>query len=77
MSPPEGKDYYFNTQLVPEFIDEKVNSVLAISRDITDKKIAEAKLKETLENLERLVRKKNRRTGKSLLFIKRKRKRPC
>jgi PAS domain S-box-containing protein len=67
---PEGKDYYFNTQLVPEFIDEKVNSVLAISRDITDKKIAEAKLKETLENLERLVRKRTAELEKAYYSLK-------
>ena len=44
---PQGNEYYFNTQLVPEFIDGKVTSVLAISRNITDLKEAEVKLKET------------------------------
>jgi len=32
----QGKKYYFNTKIVPEFVDGKVTSVLAISRDITD-----------------------------------------
>ncbi|KKG09768.1 hypothetical protein EO98_17345 [Methanosarcina sp. 2.H.T.1A.6] len=52
---PQGKEYYFNTRIIPEFIDGEVTSVLAISRDITEKKEAEAKLKETLNNLEKLV----------------------
>ena len=52
---PQGKEYYFNTRTVPEFFDGKIISVLAISRDITDIKEAEAKLKETLDNLEKLV----------------------
>jgi PAS domain S-box-containing protein len=51
-----GKEYYLNTKIVPEFIDGKVTSVLAISRDIKDIKEAEAKLKETLDNLENLVK---------------------
>ena len=49
---PQGKEYYFNTRIVPEFADGEVTSVLAISRDITEIKKAEAKLKETLDNLE-------------------------
>ena len=53
---PKGKKYYFNTRIVPEFVDGKVTSVLAISRDITYIKKAEAKLKETLENLEEKVK---------------------
>ena len=53
---PQGKEYYFNTQIVPEFVDGEVTSVLAISRDITDIKEAEAKLKETLDNLEEKVK---------------------
>ena len=57
---PEGKEYYFNTRIVPEFVDGEVISVLAISRDITDIKEAEARLKETLDNLEELV---EERTG--------------
>ena len=36
-----GEEYYFNTRIVPEFVDGKVNSVLAISRDITDIKKTE------------------------------------
>lgn len=53
---PKGKEYYFNTRVVPEFTNGKVSSVLAISRDIKDKKEAEARLKDTLDNLEELVR---------------------
>ena len=53
---PQGKEYYFNTQIVPEFVDGEVTSVLAISRDITDIIEAEIKLKETLDNLEEKVK---------------------
>ena len=53
---PQGKKYYFNTQIVPEFVDGEVTSVLAISRDITEIIEAEIKLKETLDNLEELVK---------------------
>lgn len=52
---PQGKEYYFNTRIVPEFADGKVDSILAISRDIKDKKEAEARLKSMLDNLEELV----------------------
>ena len=53
---PTGKEYYFDTKIIPEFVNGKVTSVLAISRDITDLKEAETKLKETLDNLEELVK---------------------
>ena len=53
---PQSKKYYFNTRVVPEFFNGKVTSVLAISRDITDVKEVEAKLNETLDNLENLVK---------------------
>jgi PAS domain S-box-containing protein len=53
---PQGKKYYFNTKIVPEFADGKIISVLAISRDITDIREAEAKLKATLDNLEDLIK---------------------
>lgn len=53
---PQGKEYYFNTRIVPEFVNGKVASVLAISRDIIEIKKAEARLKETLDNLEELVK---------------------
>lgn len=33
---PQEKEYYFNTRIVPEFVNGKVASVLAISRDITE-----------------------------------------
>jgi PAS domain S-box-containing protein len=55
---PQGKKYYFDTRIVPELVDSKITYVLVISRDITDLKIAEAKLKETLDNLEKLVEKR-------------------
>jgi PAS domain-containing protein len=51
----QGKKHYFNTKIVLELADGKVISVLSISRDITDIKETEAKLKETLDNLENLV----------------------
>ncbi|MGB9939101.1 PAS domain S-box protein [Methanosarcina sp.] len=53
---PQGKEYYLNTQIVPEFVDGRVTSILAISRDITDIKETGTKLKETLDNLENLVK---------------------
>ena len=53
---PQGKKYYFNTQIVPEFVDGKVTSVLVISRDITNMKEVEAKLKKTLDSLEEKVK---------------------
>jgi two-component sensor histidine kinase len=52
---PQEEKYYLNTRIVPEFVDGKVTSILAISHDITELKQAEAKLKETLDNLERIV----------------------
>jgi PAS domain S-box-containing protein len=53
---PNGKEYYFNTQIVPEFVNSKVDSVLTISRDITNIIKAEIRLKETLDNLEEKVK---------------------
>ncbi len=53
---PQGEEYYFNTRIVPEFLDGEVKSVLAISRDITYIKEAEAELKEARDNLEELVK---------------------
>ncbi|WP_410509672.1 PAS domain S-box protein [Methanosarcina hadiensis] len=53
---PEGKECYFDTQIVPEFASGKVTSVLAISRNITGIKEAEARLKETLNSLENQVK---------------------
>ena len=35
---PQGKEYYFDTKIVPEFINGKVVSVLVLSRDITNLK---------------------------------------
>ena len=52
----QGKEYYFDLKIVPEFIDGEVASVLVISRDITTIKEAEAKLNETLGNLEDKVK---------------------
>jgi PAS domain S-box-containing protein len=67
---PQGEECHFNTRIVPEFIDGKVTSVLAISRDITDIKEAEAKLKETLDNLENLVKERTKQLEKAYNLLK-------
>lgn len=53
---PKGKEYYFYTRVVPEFLNEEVVSVLSISRDITEIKEAETKLKKAYGNLEELIK---------------------
>lgn len=67
---PHGKEYYFNTLVVPEFADDKVTSVLAISRDITDIKETEAKLKDTLDNLENLVKERTAELEEAYKLLK-------
>jgi len=67
---PRGKEYYFNTRIVPEFVNDEVNSVLAISRDITDIKETETKLKETLDNLENLVKERTAELEKAYKSLK-------
>jgi len=67
---PQGRKYYFNTQIVPEFVDGKVVSVLAISRDIIDIKKAETKLKEILDNLENLVKERTAELEKANKSLK-------
>ncbi|MHC1755144.1 MAG: PAS domain S-box protein [Methanosarcina sp.] len=67
---PQGKKYYFNTQVVPEFVDGKVASVLAISHDITDIKEAESRLKDTLDNLEDLVKERTAELEKAYKSLK-------
>jgi len=67
---PQGKEYYFNTRLVPEFVDGEVASVLAISRDITDIKASEARLKEARDNLKRLVEKRTMKLRKAYRLLK-------
>jgi PAS domain S-box-containing protein len=53
---PSGQKY-FQSYLVPEFAEDgSVKTVLAISRDVTDRKRAELKLKETLADIEERVR---------------------
>ncbi|HEY3360644.1 MAG TPA: PAS domain S-box protein [Methanosarcina sp.] len=69
-SSPQGKEYYFNTRIVPEFVNSEVASVLAISRDITDIKEAEARLKETLDNLEELVEERTSEVEKAYNSLK-------
>ncbi|MHC1755145.1 MAG: PAS domain S-box protein [Methanosarcina sp.] len=67
---PQGKKYYFNTRIVPEFVDGEVTSVLAISRDITDIKASEAKLKEARDNLKKLVEKRTMKLRKAYRLLK-------
>jgi PAS domain S-box-containing protein len=67
---PEGKEYYFNTQLVPEFVDSKVGSVLAISRDITDIIKAEIRLKEAHDRLEEIVKERTTELEKAYNLLK-------
>ena len=67
---PTGKEYYFSTSIVPEFVDGKVTSILTISHDITDIKEAEAKLKETLDNLEELVKERTAELEKAYKSLK-------
>ena len=53
---PQGKEYYFNTKIVPEFAYGKVISILAISRDITERKKIEEALKKAHDSLEEKVK---------------------
>ena len=66
----QGKEHYLNTKIVPEFVDGKVTSVLAISRDITDIKKTETKLRETLDNLENLVKERTSELEKAYNSLK-------
>ncbi|MGB9927007.1 MAG: PAS domain S-box protein [Methanosarcina sp.] len=65
-----GKEYYFDTKIVPEFVEDKVASILVISRDITAAKKAEAKLKETLDNLENIVQKRTAELENAYISLK-------
>ncbi len=65
-----GKKYYFNTKIVPEFVDDKVVSVLTISREITGIKESEAKLKETLHNLDNLINERTEELQKAYDLLK-------
>jgi PAS domain S-box-containing protein len=67
---PQGKEYYFNTRVVPEFVNGRVTSILAISRDIKDIKEAEIKLKETLDNLEEKVKERTADLEKAYNLLK-------
>jgi len=67
---PQGKEYYFNTRIVPEFVDGEVTSVLAISRDITDIKEAEIGLKEARDNLKKLVEKRTLKLRKAYKLLR-------
>jgi PAS domain S-box-containing protein len=66
----QGKNHYFSARLVPEFVKDEITSVLAISRDITDIKEAEAKLKETCDNLEKLVKERTAELEKAYVALK-------
>jgi len=67
---PKRKEYYFNTRIVPEFVDGEVTSVLAISRDVTDAKKAETELKEARDNLEELVKARTAELEKAYKSLK-------
>jgi len=67
---PKGREYYFDTRIVPEFSDGEIVSVLAISRDITEIKKAQMKLKEMLENLEGLVKERTLQLEKTCYLLK-------
>jgi PAS domain S-box-containing protein len=67
---PQGKEYYFSTRIVPEFVDGEVTSVLAISRDITDLKEAETRLKEARDNLKKLVEKRTLKLRKAYKLLR-------
>ncbi len=66
----QGKEYYFSTRIVPEFIDGEVTSILAISHDITDLKEAEARLKVAYDNLEKLVEERTIQLDKAYNSLK-------
>jgi PAS domain S-box-containing protein len=66
----QGKENYFNTRIVPEFVDGEVVSILSISRDITDIKKAEVKLKETLDNSDNLVKERTSQLEKAYRSLK-------
>jgi len=68
--PEKGKKCYFNTKIVPEFVDDKVVSVLSISRDITGIKESEVKLKETLHNLDNLIHERTKELQKAYDLLK-------
>lgn len=66
----QGKRILLNTQVVPEFIDGKVTSILVISHNITDIKEAESRLKNTLENLGNLVKERTVELEKAYVLLK-------
>jgi len=66
----QGQEYYFNTQVVPEFVDGEVTYVLTISRDITDIIKAEIRLKETLDILEEKVKERTAELEKAYNSLK-------
>jgi PAS domain S-box-containing protein len=66
----QGKEYYFNTRIVPELVNGKVESVLAISRDITGIKEVECILKETLNSLEERVKERTAELEEAYKLLK-------
>ncbi|AKB65149.1 PAS domain-containing sensor histidine kinase [Methanosarcina mazei] len=67
---PQRKKYYFNTLIVPEFVNDEVASVLTISRNVTDVKKTESTLKETLDNLEEMIKKRTEEIEKAYRSLK-------
>lgn len=66
----QGEKYYFDTKIIPEFVDGEVNSILIITRDIKDLKETEARLKDTLNNLENLVKERTAELQKAYNSLK-------
>jgi PAS domain S-box-containing protein len=68
---PQGKEYYFDTKIIPEFINGgSATSVLVISRDITAIKEADTKLNEILGNLEEKVNERTNELEMAYISVK-------
>jgi PAS domain S-box-containing protein len=52
---PQGKQFYYDTRIMPEFSGKEITSVLAISRDISDIKYIQERLEEKNKELEQFA----------------------